>query len=412
MTETLKGAAGGTDTVESKITFVLGANLEHLTLLGIFDINGTGNGLDNNVQGNSGKNKLSGGAGADTLAGNEGNDTLDGGAGADKMNGGSGDDIYVQDNKDDQITESGSDADDELRTNQSLTGILAGIEHYSFLGVGAVDFAANGAANRISGTKAADKIDGASGDDSLNGNAGKDTLTGGIGNDSLNGGGGADSLIGGDGDDTYVVDSAGDKILDSGVSDTDTVRSLIGFKLTDGLENLELFGTAAIGGTGTGEANVITGNNAANKLFGADGDDSLNGDGGNDSLYGDAGADTLDGGLGNDVIFGGAGADSIDVGIGNDRVFYLSKLDSGDVVTGFDGDAAGGQDQINLDLLLDSLGIAAKNRVASVAILDKGSTVEISVDADGNSGNGAELLIATLNTTDDITLGADVILGS
>ena len=90
----------------------------------------------------------------------------------------------------------------------------------------------------------------------------------------------------------------------------------------------------------------------------------------------------------------------------------MNKLDSGDVISGFDGNATGGQDQINLDFLLDSLGLAAKDRAASVDIQDKGSTVEIRVDADGNTGNGAELLMVTLNTTDDIALGADVILGS
>jgi Ca2+-binding RTX toxin-like protein len=394
VTETLKGDAGGTDTVESEIGFVLGVNLENLTLIGIAGSSATGNGT------------------ANILIGNDGNNTLNGGAGADQMSGGKGDDVYVQDNAGDVITESGGDANDELRTNQARTGILTGIEHYSFLGAAAVDFTADGAANRVGGTMAADKIDGVGGDDTLTGNRGNDTLTGGPGNDSLNGGAGADSLIGGDGNDTYVVDSAGDKILDSGVSDTDTVQSSIGFKLTDGLENLDLLGAVAIGGAGNGEANVITGNSGANKLSGAGGADSVNGVGGNDSLYGDAGADTLDGGAGNNVIFGGAGADSIDAGKGNDRIFYMDKLDSGDLVSGFDGNAAGGQDQINLDLLLDSLGIAAKNRVSSVSILDKGGTVEISVDADGNSGNGAELLMVTLNTTDEITFGADVILGS
>ncbi|HVR68526.1 MAG TPA: M10 family metallopeptidase, partial [Verrucomicrobiae bacterium] len=393
VTETLKGDAGGTDTVESEINYMLGANLENLTLIGIGDISGTGNGMEN------------------ILTGNDGDNLLNGGAGADKMSGGKGDDIYVQDNKDDVITESGGDANDELRTNQALANVLAGIEHYSFLGAAAVAFTADGAANRISGTKTGDKIDGDAGNDSLSGNGGNDTLTGGIGNDSLNGGTGGDSLIGGDGNDTYVVDSAGDKIADSG-GDAETVQSLIGFKLIDGLENLQLLGAAAIGGTGNGEANIITGNNGANKLSGADGADSLVGGGGNDSLYGDAGADSLDGGPGNDVIFGGAGADSIEVGNGNDRIFFMSKLDSGDVVTGFDGNAAGGQDQINLDALLDSLLIAAKNRATSVDIQDNGPTVEIHVDADGDTGNGAELLIVTLNTMDDISFGTDVILGT
>ncbi len=371
VTETLKGTAGGIDTIESEISYVLGANLENLTLIGIADISGTGNGLEN------------------ILIGNDGNNTLNGGAGADEMSGGKGDDVYLQDSKDDKITELGSDTNDELRTNQVLSNALPGIEHYTFLGAAAVVFAADGAANRISGTKAADKIDGAGGDDSLSGNVGNDTLTGGIGNDSLNGGAGGDSLFGGDGNDTYVVDSTGDNIFDS--DGIDKVQSLVTFTLGTGLENLELLGGAAIDGKGNDTGNIITGNNGANRLFGFDG------------------ADTLNGGLGNDVIVGGKGDDSIDVSKGNDRVFYTDVLDGNDTVTGFDGNPAGGQDQINLDLLFDSAGVAAKDRAARVEIAPSGAGVEVRVDTD-DTIPGFEMVI-TLATTGPITLGADVILG-
>ena len=45
---------------------------------------------------------------------------------------------------------------------------------------------------------------------------GNDTLTGNGGDDSLDGGTGADSMIGGKGSDVYVVDNAGDKVVESG----------------------------------------------------------------------------------------------------------------------------------------------------------------------------------------------------
>jgi Ca2+-binding RTX toxin-like protein len=78
-----ENAGEGIDTVQSSITYTLGANIENLTLTGASAINGTGSTLDNVLLGNSGANTLSGGTGNDTLIGNLGNDTLTGGAGND-----------------------------------------------------------------------------------------------------------------------------------------------------------------------------------------------------------------------------------------------------------------------------------------------------------------------------------------
>ncbi len=62
-----ENANEGTDTVQSTITFTLGANVENLTLTGTANINATGNALNNILIGNSGNNVLKGGAGNDTF---------------------------------------------------------------------------------------------------------------------------------------------------------------------------------------------------------------------------------------------------------------------------------------------------------------------------------------------------------
>nr|MBA3757068.1 calcium-binding protein [Nitrosomonas sp.] len=76
-------AGGGTDTVQSLVTFTLGAQLERLTLTGAVAISGTGNGAANILTGNSNNNTLNGAGGNDQLIGGIGADILLGGTGID-----------------------------------------------------------------------------------------------------------------------------------------------------------------------------------------------------------------------------------------------------------------------------------------------------------------------------------------
>lgn len=86
--------AGGSDTVRSIVTYMLGDFVENLVLIGSAATDGTGNTLPNVLTGNGAANRLSGYSGGDTLVGGAGNDTLLGGAGNDSLSGGSGLDVF------------------------------------------------------------------------------------------------------------------------------------------------------------------------------------------------------------------------------------------------------------------------------------------------------------------------------
>ena len=73
----------GLDSVQSSVSYILGANVENLTLTGSSAINGTGNTLNNILTGNTGVNGLSGGNGSDQINGGKAADILTGGAGKD-----------------------------------------------------------------------------------------------------------------------------------------------------------------------------------------------------------------------------------------------------------------------------------------------------------------------------------------
>jgi Ca2+-binding RTX toxin-like protein len=64
----------GTDQVFASSSYMLGANVENLTLTGFRSSHAIGNELDNVLVGNDSKNKLVGALGADTLTGGLGSD--------------------------------------------------------------------------------------------------------------------------------------------------------------------------------------------------------------------------------------------------------------------------------------------------------------------------------------------------
>ena len=389
----LEVVGGGTDSVESSVSWTLGAELENLTLTGTTALTGAGNALANVLIGNSVNN---------TLTGGDGNDTLNGGAGADTMEGGLGNDTYVVDNAADVITEQTGGGTDTV--NASITWSLSTtteIENLTLTGTAAINATGNGQAN------------------ALTGNAGINTLTGGDGNDTLNGGASADSMDGGAGNDTYVVDNAADTITEQAGGGTDTVNASITWSLstTTEIENLTLTGTAAINATGNGQANALTGNAGANRLDGGAGADAMTGGAGNDTYvvddYGDTtvelaggGSDTVEASLnwtlednnieavtltgidslnaagnklnntlrgnsGANVLDGGAGNDTMIGGAGDDAYFVDSTLD---VVT---ENANEGVDTVLSSASVWTLGTYSENLVltGTAAINGTGNTL-------------------------------------
>ncbi|ACC83035.1 beta strand repeat-containing protein [Nostoc punctiforme] len=416
----VESASAGTDLVKSSVSWVLGNNLENLTLTGTDAINGTGNSLNNILTGNTGANILSGeggndtllgGAGNDTLLGGAGNDTLDGGLGADSLNGGVGNDIYTVDNIGDIIIE-GLNAGTDL-VNSSVSFVLAdNVENLTLTGTGAIDGTGNILNNILIGNTGANKLSGGDGNDSLFGSSGNDTLLGGAGNDTLDGGLGADSLNGGAGNDIYTVDNVSDIIVEGLDAGIDLVKSSVSFVLTDNVENLTLTGTGAIDGTGNILNNILIGNTGANKLSGGDGNDSLFGSSGNDSLLGGAGDDTLDGGVGIDTLNGGAGNDIYTVDSLSDMI--TEGLNAGIDLVKSAVSWTLGENFENLTLTGSGAITATGNSLDNILIGSTGANTLTGGDGNdslfGSSGNDS-LLGGVGDDTLDGGLGADNLNG-
>lgn len=166
-------AGEGEDTVESSVSWTLGAHFENLTITGSSARSGTGNSLDNLIKG---------GSGADTLIGLGGNDTLDGGAGNDSMIGGAGDDIYLVGAARDKVVENANEGNDTVRSSITFT-LGNNVENLELLGSTAINGTGNGLNNQLIGNSAANTLNGGDGDDILVGGAGSDSLVGGKGAD-------------------------------------------------------------------------------------------------------------------------------------------------------------------------------------------------------------------------------------
>jgi len=146
----------------------------------------------------------------------------------------------------------------------------------------------------IMGLAGNDSIDGDGGADLIEGGSGNDTLLGGLGSDTLDGGTGADSMVGGAGFDVFIVDNAGDVVVETDLFDSgDIVRASVSHTLSANVENLTLL-VAGLTGTGNELMNVMNGSAGIDTLDGGANGDWMIGGSGNDVYHVDTTADIVD----------------------------------------------------------------------------------------------------------------------
>jgi Ca2+-binding RTX toxin-like protein len=397
----------GTDTVVSSVTYTLPEHVEHLTLTGFLNLNATGNALDN------------------VLTGNRGNNVLDGGSGVDTLIGGAGHDRYTVDQDDTVIEAAQAGGLDWVEVTLASTYTLPEyVENGSFQRNTAFNplvLQGNGLNNILIGHR--------------------EVAT------TLDGGGGADTMTGGLGDDTYVVDNAGDTIVEKSFHGTDTVYSSVTYVLSAALENLLLTGNTAIHGTGNALNNLLDGSSSsgANLLTGGHGNDTyrldsadlvvedadagidtvelvagtpgtytlgmfpnvenlklgsalgashLTGDSRVNRLDGNEAANVLKGGAGRDTLNGNRGADTVLGGTGNDMLNGGSGSDLYDGGTGN-------------DTFTDSVSTLDFEASNDIYRFRPGDGQDSIVDSDARSGTTDTIQFLAGILPDDVTLARE-----
>ena len=231
------------------------------------------------------------GAAANTLLGGDGNDILAGGGGTDVIDGGAG-----------------------IDTN-SFQGIGLGV-------TATVDADGNGTAayGTVNETFAGiENLTGSENNDVLIATgAAANVIRGEGGDDVLAGGGGTDVIDGGDGIDTNSFAGIGSGVTATiGADGSGTAEYAAVSELFTSIENL----------TGSGNDDILTGNDSVNVIDGGLGNDTINGLQGNDILFGGSGADIINGGDGDDSIVGGFGDDTLNGNDGDDSLIGGGQIE-------------------------------------------------------------------------------------
>jgi Ca2+-binding RTX toxin-like protein len=227
-----------------------------------------------------------------------------------------------------------------------------------------------------------DLFNGGAGGDIWTGTAGDDRAFGGGGNDSLNSGAGDDIVAGNAGNDVVTTGAGNDRVQMTGLGDGfDSVNGGAGTDVVVatsavtaiGLESITQVEQVSAGGFASVRILGSDGNNTfnfgavtlpgINGTYAGSGADNVTGSAAVDLIYGGGGADTINGGGGNDAVVAGPGNDLVTVTTGNDHL-RLGAGFGADSVNGFDANAGGGQDLIDVT----ALGIRASTFSGSVTI--------------------------------------------
>ena len=145
--------------------------------------------------------------------------------------------------------------------------------------------------------------------------------------------------------------------------------------------------------------------------------DVIDGGDGDDVIFGQGGDDTISDGTGTDIIIGGDGADVINLA-GDDQtdmVIFDALSEIGDTVNGFDVDAPGNGDLIDLVDLLDTATdftgttLAEAQADGYVQLLQSGGNTEVRIDLNGG-GDSFTTLVATLNSVTAMDLDDNIVV--